>query len=149
MSYHVTLYIYDLSQGFSNIYSEIIIGKRISGIWHTGIIIHDKEYFYSSQGIIEAIPGKTIAGTPIRIKRLGTTNIPLSIFSEYINNLSNYRFKGNKYDLMKHNCNTFSSECSLFLTGKDIPEYINKLPEEVFNSPVGLLLNFFSYAHNL
>ncbi|CAN0445371.1 unnamed protein product, partial [Hapterophycus canaliculatus] len=50
------------------------------------------------------------------------------------------RFTAQTYDLMKHNCNTYTNEASLFLLGKGIPEYIVGLPEEVLNSPMGGML---------
>ena len=34
------------------------------------------------------------------------------------------RFKGERYDLFRHNCNNFSHETAQFLTGGGIPQYI-------------------------
>lgn len=37
------------------------------------------------------------------------------------------------YDLLKHNCNSFSNEVVQFLTGRPIPDYIINLPSEALN----------------
>ena len=37
------------------------------------------------------------------------------------------------YDLLKHNCNSFSNEVVQFLTGQPIPDYIINLPNEALN----------------
>ena len=37
------------------------------------------------------------------------------------------------YDLLKHNCNTFSNEVVEFLVGRPIPDYIINLPNEVLD----------------
>lgn len=41
------LRVYDLSQGMAKVLSPSLIGKQIDGIWHTGIVVYGKEYFYS------------------------------------------------------------------------------------------------------
>ena len=42
----VTLHIYDLSGGMAKNMSMGLVGKQIDGIWHTGIVIYGKEFFY-------------------------------------------------------------------------------------------------------
>ena len=39
-----------------------------------------------------------------------------------------------KYHLFEHNCNTFSAEVAIFLTGNKIPQHIQDLPSEVLNT---------------
>ena len=39
-----------------------------------------------------------------------------------------------KYHLFEHNCNTFSAEAAIFLTGNKIPQHIQDLPSEVLNT---------------
>jgi len=39
-----------------------------------------------------------------------------------------------KYHLFEHNCNTFSAEAAVFLTGNKIPQHIQDLPSEVLNT---------------
>lgn len=50
----VKVRIYDLSQGLAKNLSRMLIGKQIDGIWHTGVVVFGKEYFYG--GGIQAKP---------------------------------------------------------------------------------------------
>lgn len=43
------------------------------------------------------------------------------------------------YDLWRHNCNNFSNDFAIFLTGRGIPSYITSMPDTVLNSPFGRL----------
>ena len=39
-----------------------LIGKPIEGIWHTGIVVYGKEYFFGSAGIESCPPAGTLLG---------------------------------------------------------------------------------------
>ena len=118
--YPVRIHVYDLSQGMASMYSQQLIGKQVDGIWHTAIIVYDVEYFYGG-GIQSDRPGMTPYGKPLRNINMGETFIPQSVFHEFLNEVSP-RFSPSKYDLFKHNCNTFANEAMNFLNGKNIPE---------------------------
>lgn len=51
----------------------------------------------------------------------------------------------NKYNLFHHNCNNFTNEVALFLTGKEIPQEILNLPNEVLSTYVSIRI-FFLYT---
>mmetsp|Transcript_11467 Transcript_11467/g.18462 ORF Transcript_11467/g.18462 Transcript_11467/m.18462 type:complete len:599 (-) Transcript_11467:211-2007(-) len=136
--YPVQIYIYDLSQGMASMYSQALIGKQVDGIWHTSIIVYEKEYFYGG-GVQSDNPGQTPYGSPVRKIDMGFTQIPQSVFHEFLNEVAP-RFSPSKYDLFKHNCNTFANEAMQFLNGQNIPEYITGLPEDFLNSPAGQML---------
>ncbi|XP_018495230.1 uncharacterized protein LOC100899700 [Galendromus occidentalis] len=138
----VRLYIYDLSRGMAKALSPMFLeffptGKEIPAIWHTSIVAYGREYFYGSQGVESCGPGETILKEPMQIMPLGKTEVPYVIFFEYIMELGETTFHGLKYDLFKHNCNTFSHEVAQFLTGRGIPDEILSLPDEVLNTPFG------------
>ena len=42
----VTLHVYDLSNGMAAQFSRQLIGKHIEGVWHTGIVAFNKEYYF-------------------------------------------------------------------------------------------------------
>ena len=44
----VKLHVYDLSGGLAQIGSKKYIGKQFDGIWHTGIVVYGKEYYYGN-----------------------------------------------------------------------------------------------------
>ncbi|XP_050499548.1 uncharacterized protein LOC114329633 isoform X1 [Diabrotica virgifera virgifera] len=136
-THKVELYIYDLSQGMAAIISPTIIGKKIDGIWHTSIVIYNREYFFGSRGVESCNPGTTALGRPLRVEVLGETQVPYTVFIDYLKGLSESSFAGNTYSLLHHNCNNFSHDIAQFLCGASIPKYILDLPNEVLNTSLG------------
>ncbi|XP_047465832.1 desumoylating isopeptidase 1b [Mugil cephalus] len=139
-SFPVKLYVYDLSRGMARQLSPVMLGKQLDGIWHTAIVVHGKEYFFVGEGIVNCAPGGTPLGEPGSIVDLGATEVPEEIFMEYLTSLASSTYRGDKYNLFEHNCNSFSNEVAQFLTGKKIPSYITDLPSEVLSTPFGQAL---------
>ncbi|GFW51117.1 desumoylating isopeptidase 1 [Trichonephila clavipes] len=75
--------------------------------------------------------GETILGEPDQILTLGKTELPYSVFLEYIFALGESTYRPGSYHLLEHNCNCFSQEVCQFLTGGPIPEEIRELPQEI------------------
>lgn len=134
MAYKVEVYIYDLSRGMASMISPILIGKRIDGVWHTSIVVYGREYFFGSQGVESCNPGSTALERPLQIVNLGETQIPYTVFIDYLSGLSESRYALGTYDLLRHNCNNFSQELAQFLCGASIPKYILDLPNDVLQS---------------
>ncbi|XP_054282573.1 uncharacterized protein LOC128999867 isoform X5 [Macrosteles quadrilineatus] len=143
----VTLYVYDLSKGLADQLSTLILGTHIEGVWHTSIVIFGREYFFSQEGINEyplgVFQSQTVLGEPQKKIVLGYTQVPQSIFQEYIRGLGSGSFRGTQYNLLKHNCNTFSNEVANFLVGIGIPTEILELPEIIQNTPIGATIASF------
>jgi len=146
--------------------SQSFLGKQIDGVWHTGVVVFGKEFFFGG-GIQDDVPGRTPYGVPVQRIPLGDSHIPHEVFVEFLQEISSrfsmesckclalcvlhlcimsmYRASvwANEStacmadDLLHNNCNNFSNECSIFLTGAPIPEYIMSLPSEVLNTPLG------------
>ena len=134
----VVLHVYDISQGLARQLSATLLGKVIDAIYHTGIVVYGREYWFGG-GIESGIPGQTYFGPPMQRIVLGQTEIPKEVFDEFIGDIrSNYTAA--TYSLLTHNCNNFSDEVAQFLVGKGIPSNILNLPQEVLNSPQGALL---------
>lgn len=53
MSKKVSLHVYDLSQGLARQLSQQLIGRHFDGIYHTGIVVFGREYFFGG-GIFDA-----------------------------------------------------------------------------------------------
>ena len=88
-------------------------GVELPGIWHTSIIVFGREYFYGSMGITSVnvvswfvsnalncflivllkLKGETMLGEPDQIIQLGKTELPYSLFLEYISSLSDSTFR--------------------------------------------------------
>jgi len=140
MGYNVKVYIYDISQGMARTMGPALLGRPLEAIWHTAIVVYNKEYFFGGDGINQCHPGGTMLGQPMKIEELGETQITEDIFKDYLQNQSRDRFKGDKYNLLEHNCNNFSDETAKFLVGKGIPQHILDLPREVLSTPMGQML---------
>lgn len=119
---------------------QALIGRPIEGIWHTAVVVYGKEYFYGGGGIETCPPGTTVLGQPLKIEEVGETEIDSGIFMDYLQTQQRDRFRGDRYDLLRHNCNNFSHETSQFLTGRGIPQHILDLPNEVMSTPLGQML---------
>jgi len=153
----VYLHVYDLSMGMAKQLSVSLLGKFVEGIWHTGIVVYGREFFWG--GIIQEgfpvrnlfcscnmmgesfpfVQGKTPYGIPTKVISLGETYIPLEILKEFLAEI-NSRYTIETYHLLENNCNNFTQEVCQFLTGGSIPSEILNLPTEALNSPLGGML---------
>ncbi|KAK5103624.1 hypothetical protein LTS08_003042 [Lithohypha guttulata] len=134
----VELYVYDLSRGMARQYSMAIAGVQIDAIYHTAIVFGDVEYFFG-QGVHRKVPGSTHHGRPMKVVRLGKTELPPEVIEEYLESLEAI-YTPESYDLFLHNCNNFSQDLSVFLVGKSIPDEIRNLPETFLRTPIGQML---------
>ena len=140
-SHPVYLRVYDLSRGMAKQMSMSFLGKQVDGIWHTGILVHGREYFFG--GGIQALPTAIVESSfgikPVQVLLLGHTSVDEATLMDYIRGISP-RFTQATYNLFTHNCNNFSNEVSQFLLGKGIPAHIINLPNEVLSTPLGQML---------
>ena len=63
--FEVVLHYYDLSQGIAAQMSQQLVGKYFEGIWHTGIVVYNKEYYYGG-GISYDFSTLRPQGAPVR-----------------------------------------------------------------------------------
>ena len=118
--FRVTINLYDLSQGMARQMSKPLLGKQLDGIWHTGIVVYNEEFFYSG-GICRGISKQTPFGMPMKEIYLGDSNKSKQTFLNFLQTIS-HKFQMETYDLFKNNCNNFTDECCKFLLGFGIPE---------------------------
>uniref|UniRef100_M4BGK1 PPPDE domain-containing protein n=1 Tax=Hyaloperonospora arabidopsidis (strain Emoy2) TaxID=559515 RepID=M4BGK1_HYAAE len=122
--------------------SPALLGKTIDGVWHTGVLVFNKEYFFGGGGIQAMAPelvAQRYGMQPVRTIVLGQTGRTQLEFEHFLRTNS-VRFTDATYDLLRHNCNNFSDEAATFLVGSGIPQYILDLPNEALNSPFGAML---------
>ena len=114
----VQLLVYDLSRGMALTMSQQILGQQIEGIWHTGVLVFDVEYFFG--GGIQAQQAGMFARqhqmAPARVLDIGVTSKTKNDLQAFLLSLHG-RFNASTYDLTRNNCNNFSDTVSQFLTG--------------------------------
>ena len=111
-------------------------GRQIDGIWHTGVHVFGREYYFggggtsaSSSGITNSTPRafQAMSGFgPTRTVRLGTTTRSRAEFEQYLRTITPNWTCGS-YSMLSHNCNNFSDTVSQYLVGKRIPSYITSV----------------------
>jgi len=121
--------------GLASMLSEQLLGKKIEGIWHTSVHVHQREYWFG-HGMQCGKPMQTQFGKPKDVLCIGTTEVDEALFKQFLDEI-HPRFNVGTYNLLEHNCNNFSDECCEFLCGKRIPEEIVALPSEVLQTPFG------------
>ena len=139
MPERVTLRVYDLSQGMAAAMSQQLLGQRLDIVPHTGVFVYGKEWFFSgSMGGIQAMPNWGMMPIHETIE-LGATEVPEELFAVFIDEIRE-RYTGETYNLLRNNCNHFSSAATEFLIGQQIPDRILGLPERVLATPLGQAL---------
>lgn len=101
------------------------------GVFHSGIEVHGLEYGfgaheYSSSGVFEVEPKSCPGFIFRRSVLLGSTDMSRSEFRSFMEHLS-AKYHGDSYHLIAKNCNHFTDEVCLRLTGKPIPGWVNRL----------------------
>ncbi|EMG47870.1 hypothetical protein G210_1671 [Candida maltosa Xu316] len=116
--YDVQVYVYDLSHGLARIYSPMVLGTTIEAIYHTSVVVRNKEY-YLDQGIkVNSPPGHTKYGTPIEVLNIGKTSVDDELINDFLNDLRNHdemKYHAINYNLFTNNCNHFSDVLLEFL----------------------------------
>lgn len=93
--------------------------------------VHGMEYSfgahdYPSSGVFEVEP-KKCPGFIYRCSiLLGRTDMPPSEFRAFIENMA-ADYHGDTYQIISKNCNHFTDDASLKLTGRSIPGWVNRL----------------------
>lgn len=137
----VQLAVYDLSRGMARGLSRQILGQQIDGIWHTGIVVYGKEYYFGGgiQRTNWGIFAQMNQLPPDQVLEMGTTSKSMSELENFLRTIQ-HRFTNATYDLINNNCNHFANVVCQFLTGHGIPDHIVNLPSIVFSTPGGMML---------
>ena len=140
----VTLHIYDLTRGLLRRHKDGIFGEPVDGMWHTGVSVFGREYFF--EGGITSVPsGKSRFGKPkgpySRRHVVGHTDLLKPEFEKWVRNREKQMYGKLCYHLVEKNCNHFTNEAVVFLTGKPIPDEILTLPRLINSSAIGRLFS--------
>lgn len=101
------------------------------GIFHSGIEVHGMEYGfgaheYSTSGVFEVEPRSCPGFIFRKAIPLGSTDMSRAEFRSFMQHLAS-KYHGDTYHLIAKNCNHFTDEVCLQLTGRSIPGWINRL----------------------
>lgn len=118
--------------------SVSLTGKYFEGIWHTGICVYNKEYYYGG-GVSYDRMGQTPFGTPTKVISLGFSEIPEELFMEFLREARD-EWSMEKYHVFEHNCNHFTNAAADFLLGEGIPSEIINQPAEFLQTPLGNMI---------
>jgi len=125
----VILNIYDMF--WTNDYT----GNVGLGVYHSGVEVFGREYAYGGHpfpfsGVFDIYPRHAHElGEQFRFKQslhLGNTDFTSSDVEKILEELGR-DYRGDRYHLMNRNCNHFSGSFSQILTGRDIPNWVNRL----------------------
>lgn len=110
--------------------TEIIYCSLLTQLFNYNVA-HGFEYCYGAHeyptsGVYEVEPRNCPGFIFRRSLLLGTTSMSRSDFRSYMEKLSR-KYHGDTYHLIAKNCNHFTEEVCLQLTGKPIPGWINRL----------------------
>ncbi|XP_050229696.1 deSI-like protein At4g17486 [Mercurialis annua] len=101
------------------------------GIFHSGIEVHSMEFGfgaheYPTSGVFEVEPKSCPGFIYRRSILLGSTSLSRSEVRSFMEHISS-NYHGDTYHLIAKNCNHFTDEVCLQLTGKPIPSWVNRL----------------------
>mmetsp|Transcript_50751 Transcript_50751/g.110132 ORF Transcript_50751/g.110132 Transcript_50751/m.110132 type:complete len:557 (-) Transcript_50751:110-1780(-) len=116
----VIVHMYDLSTGLAKKHPWLF-GEELPCIWHTGVVVFGREYFFSSDTVYD-VPGFTSFGTPTRKVSMGYTLWSVDEMHGFIVSELQPVFHRATYDVVQNNCNHFSDRLCEFLVGRSIPE---------------------------
>lgn len=130
----VTLHFYDLTNGAAAALSPWLLGKRLEGLWHTGVQVFGKEYYFGGD-IFYDTPAGTAFGEPLKRIPLGFTLWRQEELHNFIVDELRPVFNRQEYDVVSNNCNHFADRLCLWLTGRRIPGEVVQQPESLMRLP--------------
>lgn len=122
----VRLNVYDLAEQNAFLYWAGV------GIYHSGVEVFGVEYAYGgheydASGVFATNPRD--APGPVTFREsieIGETTLSPQEVQQVVHEMG-MTYKGNRYHLLQRNCNAFSNEFCLRLTGRSAPAWVNRL----------------------
>ena len=142
----VKLAVYDLSRGLARSLSAQFLGPAhaIDIVPHTALLAFGREYYFGG-GIQNCTHGEFTAYSglmPIEIQSLGHTTLTQQQFEAWCTTVGASEFAPESYDLLQHNCNTFSNVAATQGLGlsRGVPQWILDVPGRFLASPMGQMI---------
>mmetsp|Transcript_64064 Transcript_64064/g.139338 ORF Transcript_64064/g.139338 Transcript_64064/m.139338 type:complete len:750 (-) Transcript_64064:93-2342(-) len=135
----VEVHLYDLTNGRASALAPWLIGQQLEGLWHTGLIVYNKEYHYGGDILVDT-PGLTHFGRPTKTINMGYTVWRQEEFNHFVITQLGREFNKDRYDIVTCNCNHFTDSACLFLTGKNLSDEIVQQSQSLLDLPAGRML---------
>ena len=116
----VVLHVYDLPE------QERINDTIPIGFYHSGVMIGEVEYSFSSGGIQRTRPLLAVFGRFRERIHIGTYREESTDLARHIQALSSEGFSRGMYNVIHNNCNDFSEALCQALLQKSIPDWVNR-----------------------
>lgn len=130
----VSLHLYDLSNGNIPSISDWLLGEHVDGIWHCGIVVFGKEYYFGGELVYDT-PGETCFGKPVKSIPLGFTLWRIDELHHYIVAQMKAVYNRGTYDVIKNNCNHFADQVCSWLVGHGIPKKVRDQATDLMKFP--------------
>lgn len=138
MTFPVELYVYDLSKGMAKMMSLPLTGKQFDGIWHTSIVVHETEHYFS-QGLNSIAPLSSEHGILVKKMSMGNTSMSAIEVAALIHGMES-KYTVESYHIITNNCNHFTDEMLKILCDAQCPAEIMSLAGEVMATPFGAMV---------
>lgn len=141
--FKVHLWLYDISSGLADRFSSPLLGQKLKGLWHTGVVVEWpdalSEYWFGGK-VNESRAGSTRFGKPVEKMFLGYTYKTKREFAIYITQDLASEFTRESYDVLTHNCNHLSDKLCMYLLNQHIPTEILNQPEMIMQTTAARVL---------
>jgi len=131
----VFLHVYDLGEGWltaNSISSDLF---HLGGAFHVGVEVHSKEFFFCSEGVATCQPKMADGHVYRQTVSMGRTNLSLQQVEELVRQM---RWNGVDYDILRHNCISFSNALCERLVGSGVPAWVDRFPHAAALAAKGL-----------
>lgn len=140
----VSLRVYDISKGYAKQLSAsmapLLGGKVFDGVWHTSVVVFDREWQYSGSLVSSAASQGRSDGLAVsKTHNLGKTSKSIEEFQLFLETVSS-KYTEETYSLRNNNCNHFADAAAMFLLEKHIPQYITSLLADVLATPLAPII---------
>eukprot|EP00746_Dinoflagellata_sp_MGD_P125451 gnl/MRDRNA2_/MRDRNA2_60206_c0_seq1.p1 gnl/MRDRNA2_/MRDRNA2_60206_c0~~gnl/MRDRNA2_/MRDRNA2_60206_c0_seq1.p1 ORF type:complete len:243 (-),score=20.51 gnl/MRDRNA2_/MRDRNA2_60206_c0_seq1:243-971(-) len=124
----VLLNIYDLSKEFllSNDISQEVL--ELGGAFHAGVEVFGQEWSFSPDGVDFNYPKTHDVHVYRQTIVIGYTDYEPEEVQGIVEDEMSLEWRGSSYDLLSRNCCSFSRALCNRLTGKLIPDWVDRLP---------------------
>uniref|UniRef100_A0A7S1FA24 PPPDE domain-containing protein n=1 Tax=Noctiluca scintillans TaxID=2966 RepID=A0A7S1FA24_NOCSC len=131
----VFLHVYDLGDGWltaNSVSSDLL---NLGGAFHVGVEVHMTEFYFGSEGVATCLPKMADGHVYRETVSMGRTNLTVQQVEQLVMQM---RWNGNDYDILRHNCVSFSNAFCQRLVGCGVPSWVKRFPQAVALAATGL-----------